>query len=177
MRDILPKVSDWRKVFFRGLKVNIVPIIEGEYCYIVPIFEGEYCSNHCIFAMFVYQCSNIWILLNVMKFIYTYSSLGGAFKLQMKIIEKCCQDSFELLSDSFLLTKHQNVFLFCIKGDFLGRHLTTNEDSFCPFNFQMRRNILESNFEGWRIFANASVPITKFSPQVFFSFKQSWSRL
>ena len=34
---------------------------------------------------------------------------------------------------------------------------------------QMRRNIVHGNFEGWRIYANSQVPVTKLSPDLDFN--------
>ena len=33
----------------------------------------------------------------------------------------------------------------------------------------MRRNIVKANYEGWRIYANSQVPVTKLSPDLDFN--------
>jgi hypothetical protein len=56
------------------------------------------------------------------------------------------------------------------KIGFAGHRMQISTDKICDWRkiylrgLQMRRNILEANFEGWRLFANLNLPIVKMSP-------------
>ena len=74
--------------------------------------------------------------------------------------------TWEELNNYDCLRKEENPE----KIGFSGQRMQISTGKMCDWRkiylrgLQMRRNILEGNFEGWRLFANLNVPIVKMSP-------------